>query len=47
MLGFGMIVPIMPFYVKNFGESGSELGALMAAYGVLQFGFLQSETVFL
>ncbi len=39
MLGFGMIIPIMPFYVKSFGASGSALGALMAVYGVLNFIF--------
>jgi len=39
MLGFGMVIPIMPFYVKSFGASGSALGALMAVYGVLQFIF--------
>ncbi len=38
-LGFGMIIPIMPFYVKSFGASGSALGALMALYGLLQFIF--------
>jgi len=39
MLGFGIIIPIMPFYVKSFGASGSVLGVLMAIYGVLQFIF--------
>lgn len=39
MLGFGMIIPILPFYVKSFGASGSALGALMATYGILQFLF--------
>jgi MFS family permease len=39
MLGFGMIIPIMPFYIKSFGASGSALGALMATYGLLQFLF--------
>ncbi len=39
MLGFGMIIPILPFYVKSMGASGSALGALMATYGVLQFIF--------
>jgi DHA1 family multidrug resistance protein-like MFS transporter len=39
MLGFGMVIPIMPFYVKSFGASGSALGALMATYGLLQFLF--------
>lgn len=39
MLGFGMIIPIMPFYVKSFGASGSALGALMATFGLAQFIF--------
>ena len=30
MLGFGMIIPIMPFYIDAFGASGRELGFLMA-----------------
>jgi DHA1 family multidrug resistance protein-like MFS transporter len=39
MLGFGMVIPIMPFYVKSFGASGKALGALMAVYGLMQFIF--------
>lgn len=39
MLGFGMIIPIMPFYVTAFGASGRELGMLMATYGVMQLIF--------
>lgn len=39
MLGFGMVIPIMPFYIKEFGASGSALGALMAVYAVMQFIF--------
>ncbi len=39
MLGFGMVIPILPFYVKSLGASGSALGALMATYGLLQFIF--------
>lgn len=30
MLGFGMIIPILPFYIEQFGASGKGLGALMA-----------------
>lgn len=37
MLGFGMVIPIMPFYIKSFGASGKALGALMSIYGILQF----------
>jgi len=39
MMGFGMIIQIMPYYVTSFGASGSALGALMATYGLLQFLF--------
>ena len=39
MMGFGMIIPILPFYIEKFGASGSTLGLLMAEYAVLQFAF--------
>lgn len=37
MVGFGIIIPVMPFYVKQFGGSASTLGFLMASYSVMQF----------
>ena len=37
MLGFGMIIPILPFYIRSFGASGNELGMLMATFSVMQF----------
>jgi len=39
MMGFGMIIPIMPFYVESFGASGSHLGLLMALFATMQFLF--------
>lgn len=39
MLGFGMIIPILPFYIESFGASGSALGILMAVYATAQFLF--------
>jgi DHA1 family multidrug resistance protein-like MFS transporter len=39
MLGFGIIIPIMPFYVASFGASGQELGMLMATYAIMQLFF--------
>jgi DHA1 family multidrug resistance protein-like MFS transporter len=39
MLGFGMVIPIMPFYIETFGAGGSALGMLMATYGIMQFLF--------
>jgi len=34
MLGFSMIIPIMPFYIDYFGASGSALGLLMAKIAI-------------
>jgi DHA1 family multidrug resistance protein-like MFS transporter len=39
MLGFGIIIPIMPFYVTSMGASGSTLGMLMATFSIMQFMF--------
>ena len=36
MLGFGMIMPIMPFYVESMGASASELGLLVAISPFIQ-----------
>lgn len=39
MLGFGMIIPILPFYIDDLGASGSDLGLLMATFALAQFIF--------
>jgi DHA1 family multidrug resistance protein-like MFS transporter len=39
MLGFGMVIPIMPFYVERMGASGTELGLLVASYGLMRLIF--------
>jgi DHA1 family multidrug resistance protein-like MFS transporter len=39
MLGFGMIIPIFPYYIDSFGASGRELGLLMAIFATMQFLF--------
>lgn len=39
MLGFGMIIPILPFYVQAMGANGRDLGLLMAIYGLMQLVF--------
>jgi DHA1 family multidrug resistance protein-like MFS transporter len=36
MLGYGMALPIMPFYIEKLGAGGRELGWLMAAYSLMQ-----------
>ena len=39
MLGFGIIIPIMPFYMEHFGAGGTQLGMLMAVFSIMQFIF--------
>ncbi|MHB8133844.1 MAG: MFS transporter [Anaerolineaceae bacterium] len=39
MMGFGIIIPILPFYVESFGGGGLGLGMLMAIFSVMQFIF--------
>ena len=39
MLGFGIIIPIMPFYVERFGGGGLEMGLLMTSFSLMQFIF--------
>ena len=39
MMGFGMIIPILPFYIIKFGAGGSAMGLLMATYAIMQFIF--------
>jgi MFS transporter, DHA1 family, multidrug resistance protein len=39
MLGFGMIIPIIPYYIERFGGGGKAVGLLMAIYGIMQFFF--------
>jgi DHA1 family multidrug resistance protein-like MFS transporter len=39
MLGFGMVIPILPFLIESLGASGSELGLLMATFALMQLIF--------
>jgi DHA1 family multidrug resistance protein-like MFS transporter len=39
MMGFGMVIPILPFYIIEFGAGGSAMGFLMASYAIMQFIF--------
>jgi DHA1 family multidrug resistance protein-like MFS transporter len=36
MLGFGMVMPIFPFYIESMGASGRDLGLLMAISPFMQ-----------
>ncbi len=37
LLGFGIVIPILPYYAKQFGSSAWTLGLLMASYSFFQF----------
>lgn len=37
LLGFGIVIPILPYYAESFGAGGQELGFLMLAYSGMQF----------
>ncbi|NIV31219.1 MAG: MFS transporter, partial [Anaerolineae bacterium] len=39
MLGYGMVIPIIPFYVEEMGAGGTELGLLVASYAVMRLIF--------
>jgi len=39
MLGFGMVIPVFPFYIEELGAGGSELGLLVATSALLEFLF--------
>jgi len=39
MLGFGMVIPIFPFYIEALGVGGRELGILAAVSSMVEFVF--------
>ena len=41
LLGFGMVLPLLPIYADQFvvDESGLEIGLLMASFSAMQFLF--------
>ncbi len=39
LIGFGVVVPILPFYAKQFGATGTVLGLLLMSYSGMQFLF--------
>ena len=34
MLGFGLVMPLMPIYARNFGATGTQLGLLTASFAI-------------
>lgn len=39
LVGFGMVIPILPYYANFFGASATTLGLLMMSYSAMQFLF--------
>lgn len=39
MLGFGIAIPLMPYYIIHFNASGFALGLMMSLYSFMQFLF--------
>jgi DHA1 family multidrug resistance protein-like MFS transporter len=39
MLGYGIVIPILPFYIESMGAGGIELGLLVASYAVMRLIF--------
>ncbi|CEG27369.1 MFS transporter [Bacillus sp. B-jedd] len=39
MVGFGIIIPVLPFYAEKLGASPTQLGYLMAVYSLMQLLF--------
>ena len=39
MLGYGMVIPIMPFYIEKLGAGGTEMGLLVASYALMRLIF--------
>jgi DHA1 family multidrug resistance protein-like MFS transporter len=39
MIGFGIIIPILPFYIESFGGGGFSMGILMSIFATMQFIF--------
>jgi DHA1 family multidrug resistance protein-like MFS transporter len=38
-LGFGLVIPIIPFYMESMGAGGLELGLLVASYALMRLIF--------
>ena len=39
MVGFGIVIPILPFFVRKLGGGALSLGIFMSAYSIMQFFF--------
>lgn len=38
LIGFGLVIPVLPYYAQSFGVGGLGFGALIGIYSLMQFG---------
>ncbi|HKY62683.1 MAG TPA: MFS transporter, partial [bacterium] len=39
LIGFGIVIPILPFYAESYGANATVLGCLLTSYAAMQFLF--------
>src|SRR5438309_3257923 len=39
LIGFGIVIPVLPYYIEGFGATPFQLGLLVASYSIMQFIF--------
>src|SRR5712672_1189492 len=39
LIGFGIVVPLVPFYSSHFGAKGAVIGVIIASFSAMQFIF--------
>ncbi len=39
LIGFGIVIPLLPFYALRFGATSSEIGFLVSSFSLMQFIF--------
>src|ERR1051326_8863428 len=39
LIGFGLVLPLLPIYSERFGAGGFMIGAIMASFSAMQFLF--------
>src|SRR6266404_141376 len=39
LIGFGMVIPFLSFYAREYGASGIAVGAVVGIYSIMQFFF--------
>ena len=45
LIGFGIVIPILPFYAEQYGANATTLGLLLTSYAVMQFAFSPNNPI--